>query len=81
MPGMIELEIAKGIIKELYKYGDCGIYNSRNIVGDQMDTVYHDGKLQIDICYHYSYFEVFGLSGAEFRELELYYNGLSDKKK
>lgn len=73
---MSKLETAKEIIKVLYKYGDCGIFNSRNIVGDQMDTIYDDGELQIDICYYYSYFEVFGLSCEEFRELELFYNDL-----
>ena len=73
---MSKLETAKEIIKVLYKYGDCGIYNSRNLIGDQMYTIYDDGELQIDICYYYSYFEVFGLSCAEFKELELFYNGL-----
>jgi hypothetical protein len=77
---MSKLETAKEIIKVLYKYGDCGIFNSRNIVGDQMDTIYDDGELQIDICYYYSYFEVFGLSCAEFAELVLFYNGLIENE-
>ena len=77
---MSKLETAKEIIKELYEFGiDCGIYNSRNIAGDQMDTIYDDGELKIDICYHYSYLEVFGLSCTDFRELELFYNGLTQK--
>jgi uncharacterized sporulation protein YeaH/YhbH (DUF444 family) len=73
---MSKLKIAKEIIKERYNEADCGVYNSRNIVGDQMCTIYDVGELQIDICYYYSYFEVFGLSCAEFRELELFYNSL-----
>lgn len=77
--GMSKLEIAKKIIKENYNEADCGIYNSRNVVGDQMHTIYDDGELQIDICYYCSYFEVFGLSCAEFRELEVFYNGLIQK--
>ena len=77
MPEMSKLEIAKEIIKERYNDADCGIYNSRNIAGDQMYTIYDDGELQIDICYYYAYFEVFGLSCEEFGELELFYNGLA----
>ena len=45
-----------------------------------MQSLYDDGELQIDICYHYSYFEVFGLSYEEFRELELFYNELIKTK-
>ena len=71
---MTKLDIAKRIIKENYKDADCGIYDTRNIVGDQMTTIYRGNELTIDICYHYSYFEVFGLSNDEFDELEKFYN-------
>ena len=75
---MNKLEKAKEIIKEYYKEGDCGIYDSRNIVGDWMTNIYDDGDLAIDICYSYSYFEVFGLSDEEFDELARYYSELGD---
>ena len=75
---MNKLEKAKEIIKEYYKEGDCGIYDSRNIVGDWMTNIYDDGDLTIDICYSYSYFEVFGLSNKEFDELARYYSELGD---
>lgn len=75
---MTKLEKAKEIIKEYYKDGDCGIYDSRNIVGDWMTNIYNDGDLAIDICYSYSYFEVFGLSNKDFTKLEKYYNKLGD---
>lgn len=75
---MTKLEKAKEIIKEHYKDGDCGIYDSRNIVGDWMTNIYDDGDLTIDICYSYSYFEVFGLSNKEFDELARYYSELGD---
>lgn len=75
---MTKLEKAKEIIKEHYKDGDCGIYDSRNIVGDWMTNIYNDGDLTIDICYSYSYFEVFGLSNKEFDELARYYSELGD---
>jgi len=73
---MSKLDIAKDIIKEFYFLADCGIYNTRNIVGDRMTTIYEDNGLTIDICYDYSYFEVFGLSKADFNELEKFYNTL-----
>ncbi len=75
---MNKLEKAKEIIKKYYKDGDCGIYDSRNIVGDWMTNIYDDSDLTIDICYGYSYFEVFGLSNKEFADLEKYYSELGD---
>ena len=73
---MNKLEIAKKIIKENYHAGNCGIFNSRNILGDPMVNIYDDNELIIDICYYYGYFEVFGLSEEEFIELERFYNEL-----
>lgn len=75
---MTKLEKAKEIIKEHYKEGDCGLYDSRNIVGDWMTNIYNNDGLCIDICYGYSYFEVFGLSDEEFDELARYYSQLGD---
>lgn len=74
--GMTNLENVKEIIREYYRIADRGIFNSRNIVGDVMKTIYEDEDLTIDVCYRYSYFEVFGLSDAEFEELARYYNSL-----
>lgn len=77
---MNKLDKAKEIIKEYYRFADCGIFNSRNILGDPMSTVYEDEDLLIDICYHYAYFEVFGLTIKEFKELEKYYNSLEESE-
>lgn len=77
---MSNLERAKKIIKRFYRVADCGIYDSRNICGDSMETIYDEDGLTIDICYLYSYFEVFGLSNDEFKELEKYYNSLRKNK-
>lgn len=77
---MNKLEKAKEIIKEYYRSADCGIFDCRNIVGDKMETIYEDDGLTIDICYYYSYFEVFGLSDAEFEDLEKYYDSLIRRK-
>jgi hypothetical protein len=73
---MSNLEKAKTIIKDNFKAGDCGLYCTRNIAGDTMTTLYKEGGLQIDICYYWSYFEVFGLSDSQFDELLDYYNDL-----
>lgn len=75
---MTKLEKAKEIITKNYSEGDCGIFNTRNIAGDWMTTIYADGELTIDICYGWNYFEVFGLSDEEFDELERYYSQLGD---
>ena len=73
---MNKLDIAKKIIKENYKNANHGIFDTRNIVGDPMITIYKDNNLTIDICYDYAYFEVFGLSKDEFNELEKFYSTL-----
>ena len=71
-----KLDIAKQIIKEHYAEASCGIFNSRNVVGDPMSNIYDDGELSIDICYYWSYFEVFGISNDDFTELLEFYNSL-----
>lgn len=75
---MSKLDKCKDIIKSHFGAADCGIFNSRNIAGDPMETVYEDDGLQIDICYRYSYFEVFGLSPSEFDSLVEFYDGLTE---
>ena len=77
---MSKLEKAKEIIKENFDDACCGIFDSRNFVGDPMFNIYEKDGLTVDICYNYSYFEVFGLSSEEFKELEKYYYGLVRKK-
>jgi hypothetical protein len=77
---MNKLDIAKKIIKENYKDADCGIFDSRNIVGDWTTNIYNDNGLTIDICYEWNYFEVFGLSDDEFNELEKFYYSLDKEE-
>lgn len=74
-----KLEIAKQIIKENYNVASCGIFDCRGWAGDTMYALYDDGELRIDICYYWSYFEVFGLSHNDFAELERFYNTLSEE--
>lgn len=73
---MDKLEIAKRIIKENIDDARCGIFDTRNLVGDTMETLYDSDNLTIDICYFWMYFEVFGLTEEEFEILKRYYNSL-----
>lgn len=77
---MDNLAKAKDVIGALYEHGNCGLYNTRNFAGDEMTRVYNENGLVIDICLFWSYFEVFGLSPEEFRELHDYYNTLKHGK-
>jgi hypothetical protein len=73
---MTNLEKAKEIMWENYSQAECGIFNTHNVAGDLMGTIYDENGLRIDICVHYGYFEVFGLTYEEFEELERFYNSL-----
>ena len=77
---MNKLDIAKKIIEQNYEYANCGIFNTPNIMGDPMATIYRGNELIIDICFYYSYFEVFGLSKDEFNELEKFYYTLEKEE-
>ncbi len=76
---MNKIEKAKEIIKENYRDARCGLFNTRNVVGDCMTNVYNENGLVVDICYEYMYFEVFGLSNEEFVDLLEYYNLLGEE--
>lgn len=73
---MTKLDKAKKVIKQYYDEARCGIFYTRNTVGDFMETLYEDSDIIIDICRSYEYFEVFGLSDEEFSELERFYTDL-----
>ena len=76
---MTKLERAKEVIKENYDDARCGIFDTRNTVGDRMTTIYKEDGLTIDICYFWEYFEVFGLTDDDFEELEFFYNRLRNE--
>ena len=71
---MDKLIIAECIVYDNYADLDCGIFNTRNICGDSMTTLYDEDGLVIDACYYWSYFEVFGLTETDFDDLESFYN-------
>lgn len=73
---MTKLEKAKKVIEHFYNEARCGIFNTRNLISDPMETIYKDSDVIIDICRPYEYFEVFGLSDEEFSELEKFYADL-----
>lgn len=64
------------MIEKNIRHAECGIFDTRNIVGDQMRNLYDCDGLVIDICDRYEYFEVFGLSQSEFDDLESFYSKL-----
>lgn len=61
-------------VKEIIKNNIC-----RNIVGDQMETIYDEAGVRIEICRDWGYFEVFGLTDEEFAEVESFYGDLISK--
>lgn len=77
---MSKLEIAKKIIKKNFSFYNCGLFNTRNLVGDPMSTIYDEDGLTIDVCDYYFYFEVFGLTDEEFKELEKFYEYLKQEE-
>ena len=70
---MGKLEIAKRVIKKHIGEAQCGLFDSGDIMGDDKETLYDKDGLTIYICRYWAYFEVFGLSDQEFKELERYY--------
>lgn len=67
------LDDVKKLIKEYIKYANCGMFFSRNTAGDIMETIYDKDGITIDICYFWSYFEIFGLDYDEQKEIKEYY--------
>lgn len=71
-----ELEKVKEKMKEYIEDGKCGLFDSRNVVGDSMETIFKGKYFTLDHCYYYSYFEIFGTNEKEFTQLEKYYKKL-----
>lgn len=51
------------------EYPGVQVYNCRNTVGDDMETVYTDGGISVDYATVENYVEVFGLSVSEYENL------------
>lgn len=71
-------EIAK-IIKENFNIAPFGCFFTRNVVNDEMKTIYmKDGEYTIDICEGCGYFEIFGLTDIEQMAITKYYKRLKN---
>lgn len=44
-------------------------FNTRNLVGDPMYTIYHEDGITVDWCPVYDYIEIFGLTQKQFDDL------------
>ena len=53
----------------LQDYKGTQVFNTRNLVGDSMETIYKQNKIQVDYCKDYDYLEIFGLTQEEFKSL------------
>lgn len=51
------------------------MFNTRNILGDFMYTVFHEGDIIVDYAPDYGYIEIFGLSQSEFDAVANLYDG------
>ena len=74
-----KVEKVKEVIKNNIEDALYGIFDCRNIVGDQMETIYDEAGVRIDLCRDCGYFEVFGLTNEEFAEVKSFYEGLISK--
>lgn len=71
---MDRLSKVKKFIQETYydewnKEYTIQLFDSRNTVGDIMETVYEEDGITIDFCPRYYYLEIFGLSDEEYLDL------------
>ena len=74
-----KVEKVKEVIKNNIEDALYGIFDCRNIAGDQMETIYDEVGIRIDLCRNWGYFEVFGLTDEEFSEVESFYGDLISK--
>lgn len=66
-------------LKEHPEYNTTGgIFDTPNITGDRMETIYTEGGITVDYCPGYDYLEVFGMTDEEFKEFcNSYYDVLN----
>ena len=51
-------------------YKGMQTFDTRNIAGDYMETIYQEDGIVVDICRGYCYLEIFGLSDEEYQSLD-----------
>ena len=50
-------------------YKGTQTFNTRNIAGDSMETIYNSDGITVDFCYSYDYLEIFGLTDEQYKSL------------
>ena len=63
------IKIIKEEVLPLMGLDEVQTFDTRNIIGDSMHTIYNDEDITVDVCYGYEYIEVFGLTDEEYDEL------------
>ena len=74
-----ELAKVKDIIKDNFKDAPAGMFFTRNVVGDPMETIFTGVYFTLDICRSWGYFELFGANTQERQEIEEYYDELKER--
>ena len=73
---MERLDFVKKVIETHIDNAQSGIFFTRNFVGDRMVHLNRRFGIDIEICYEYEYFEIFGLTDHEQIIIESFYNVL-----
>ena len=79
MSNISRIDKVKNVIRDRYADALCGLFFTRNFIGDPMSTIWEEDGVTIDICYDHEYFEVFGLTADEESELLAFYTSLIEK--
>lgn len=72
----IEFQKVKDTMREHIDDARYGLYFTRNVVDDPMETIYIGKAFTVDICAPHGYFEVFGCTRREEEKLIGYYSVL-----
>lgn len=64
---MNKIDKLKKFLQENYPNEQA--FNTKNVLGDSMRTVYNEDGIIVDYCYDYVYIEIFGLTDKEFENL------------
>lgn len=69
---MTKKEKVEEFLKEYFNEDELPIqaFDTRNLVGDSMRTIYNENGITIDYCYDWDYIEIFGLSEKDFADLK-----------
>lgn len=69
---MTKKEKIKEFLKEYFDEDELPIqaFDTRNVIGDSMRTIYNENGIIIDYCYDWDYIEIFGLSKKDFADLK-----------